>query len=150
MALPNVNIELTNGTLGSVGANQDGVAGLVLTGVSVPNKIQINEPRVIFSLADAEELGIEQTGDNASAYRHIKEFYEARRIVSGSEIAELYIMLTSSTTTLEDVADYSNVNGAKKLLEYAQGRIRLLAISRTPSSSRSEEHTSELQSRGHL
>lgn len=135
MALPNVNIELTNGALGSVGANQDGVAGLVLTGVSVPNKIQINEPRVIFSLADAEELGIEQTGDNASAYRHIKEFYEARRIVSGSEIAELYIMLTSSTTTLEDVADYSNVNGAKKLLEYAQGRIRLLAISRTPSSS---------------
>ena len=134
MALPNVNIELANGTLGSVGANQDGISGIVLTGVSIAGGIQINEPKVIFSLADAEALGIESDGDNASAHRHIREYFEARRQVTGSETAELYIMLTSSTSTLEDVADYGNENGARKLLVYAQGKVRLLAISRTPGS----------------
>ncbi|MBA3899737.1 MAG: hypothetical protein H0X62_05920 [Bacteroidetes bacterium] len=121
MGLPNVKILLQNGALGGLARFADGVAGLIGTGVAVAG-IGIGDPKLIFSLEDAIELGITETS-NPKAFRQIKEFY-----VEGGQGAELYIMLVPDTMTISSMVDNTNLNGAKKLLDYAQGRIRLLGV----------------------
>src|SRR5690625_6233175 len=70
--------------------------------------------------------------------------------------SRLYCRCRSSTgSTAERVADYHRRLGLPPTPEHVTGRDRvILAGSRTPSrrarDSRSEEHTSELQSRGHI
>ncbi|WP_343671812.1 DUF2586 family protein [Chitinophaga sp.] len=127
MGLPKVAITLGNGNLGRTVATDDGVAGLILTGVD-NGLIGLNQPKVLFSLSDAENLGIKGSNLNFSAYRHIKEFYD----VAG-EGAELYIMLVGDGVNQAQVLDMTNAEGAVKLLNAAQGRIRLLGVSFTPS-----------------
>lgn len=126
MGLPKVAITLGNGNLGRTAATDDGVAGLVLTGVAT-NQLALAVPTVLFSLSDAEQLGITNASANTYAYRHIKEFYD----IAG-EGAELYIMLVESTVTMPQIADVTNANGAVKLLDAAKGRIRLLGITFNP------------------
>lgn len=132
MALPNVKIELGNGALGSLGDTGDGIAGLVMTGTGTVG-IPLVTPKVIYSLSEAVALGITEDAEPA-AYRHIKEFYDGYAYATGSDTAELYIMLTSAATTLAAVADKDTPAGAKLLLDYANGRIKLLGITRTPAS----------------
>ena len=43
MARPNVNISLGNGNMGRSAATADGVAGMVLTGVAVAGKLELNK-----------------------------------------------------------------------------------------------------------
>lgn len=105
---------------------------MVLSGVAVEGKIGLADPKVIYSLADAQALGIEEQGDNAAAYRHIREFYQGYRYISGSEVAELYIMLVANTMTLSEMGDITEPSGAMKLIDYAGGRVRLLGLGRTP------------------
>jgi hypothetical protein len=126
MGLPKVAITLGNGNLGTSVATDDGVAGLVLTGIAT-GSLALNTPKLIFSLSDAISLGILATGTNISAYRHIKEFYDL-----AGDGAQLYIMLVADTVTLTQMADITNATGAVKLLDAAQGRIRLLGITRNP------------------
>lgn len=127
MGLPKVAITLGNGNLGARIATDDGVAGLVLTGVATAG-LPLGTPKVIFSLSEAEELGILATGSNAGAHRHIREFYDL-----AGEGAELHIMTVADTVTLTQMADLTNAAGAAKLLDAAQGRIRLLGLTRTPA-----------------
>lgn len=127
MGLPKVEVKLGNGNLGRSVATADGVAGLVLTGVAATG-LPLGTPKVIFSVSDAESLGITSGSTNASAYRHIKEFYDL-----AGEGAELYIMLVADTVTLTQMADLADAGSAKKLLDAAQGRIRLLGLTRKPA-----------------
>ena len=127
MGLPKVAITLGNGNLGRTVATDDGVAGLVLTGVAT-NQLPLAVPTVLFSLSDAAAIGITDGGTNTYAYRHIKEFYD----IAG-EGAELYIMLVENTVTMPQIVDLTNANGAVKLLDAAKGRIRLLGITFTPA-----------------
>lgn len=125
---PNVNVEILNNQLGRVTPTQDGVAALVLFGPST-SEIGLTEPKLIFSLEDAEDLGLNAAYDTAQTtdvYQQIKEFYD--RAGRGSE---LYIMLVAKTTTMASACDKAN-NIVKLLLNFAQGRIRLLGITRTP------------------
>lgn len=128
--LPDVKVTLSNGALGSVGDTGDGVTGMVVTGVAVAG-IPLNTPKLIFSLADAEALGITLAAMPA-AYRQIKEFYDGYRYISGKSVAELYIMTTADTVTMTQIADYTVATGAKKLVDFADGRIKLLGITRKP------------------
>jgi hypothetical protein len=127
MGLPKVAITLGNGNLGARITTDDGVAGLVLTGVATAS-LPLGTPKVIFSLSEAQDLGILATGSNASAHRHIREFYDL-----AGEGAELHIMTVADTVTLTQMADLTNTDGAAKLLDAAQGRIRLLGLARTPA-----------------
>lgn len=126
MGLPKVEVKLGNGNLGRSVATADGVAGIVLTGVATPN-LPLATPKVIFNLDDAATLGITETGTNASAWRHIREFYDL-----AGEGAELHIMTVADTVTLTQMADVADAASAKKLLDAAQGRIRLLGLTRKP------------------
>jgi hypothetical protein len=57
MGLPKVGITILNGQLGQVASTDDGVAGLLMTGVAGTG-IALSEVKQIFSVADAEALGI--------------------------------------------------------------------------------------------
>jgi hypothetical protein len=120
VALPNVSIILQNGQLGGLIQFAEGVAALVGTGSAVSGKIGVGDPRVVFSLQEAEDLGI-TVADNPKAYRQVKEFYDE----AGSG-AELYIMLVPDTMEQTEIMDVTNTSGAVKLLNYAQGRVRML------------------------
>ena len=126
MGLPNVNITLDNGSIGGTPASNDGISGMILTGATVAgaNKVTIGNPYVLFSLQDAINLGIGETGSNVYPYTHIKEFYD-----TAGNGSELWIMLVGATTTMEDMLDKSKTF-APALLDKAQGKIRKLGVSR--------------------
>lgn len=125
MSVPHVSILYANGNLLAEVAVLDGIAGFVGTG-STP--ALLGQPKTIFSLAEAEELGITED-DEPTAHRHLKEFYAE---VGGT--MEAHIMLVPDTMTMADMLDITNLNGAIKLRDYAQGRVRLLSVFRTPDS----------------
>lgn len=128
--LPNVKISLLNNQLGRVAASADGLAGLIMSGVAVATKIALLEPKQIFTLADAVALGLDATYDTTNStdvYRQISEFY-----AQAGNGAELWIMLCVNTMTMTDICD-KTMNNARRILDAAAGRIRLLGITRSPS-----------------
>ncbi|MCS6935929.1 MAG: DUF2586 family protein, partial [Chitinophagales bacterium] len=128
MALPNVNILLQNGQLGGLVQFAEGVCGIIGTGSAVSGKIGVGDPRQVFNLQDAIDLGI-TLSDNPKMYRQVKEFYD-----EAGRNSELYIMLVPNTMSQTDMMDATNANGAVKLLNYAQGRIRMLGSCFVPPS----------------
>jgi hypothetical protein len=125
--LSDVTISLSNGNLGRLPANQDGVAGIVLGPTSVaPSEASLNTPYLVRSLADAEALGITAAYDEANeviAYHHIKEFFEE---VGGA--APLWIILFNGLMT----AYFDAAGPADKLQQSAGGDIRLVGAGYTP------------------
>jgi hypothetical protein len=131
MGLPKVTIPLLNGQLGTFEAVDGKVPGLIVSGVAVSGGIGLADPRQIFALEDAEVLGITADYDRdneVDAHLQIKEFYD-----EAGKGAELYIMLVAKTATMASVCDITN-DLAKKMLNYAQGRITYWGITRVPDS----------------
>lgn len=126
--LPGVNITVENGALGRVATTRDGVAGMILVGMSKPN-CPLYVPKQIFGLKEAESLGFTAEADvtdKVDTYQQIKEFYD-----EAGNGAELWIMTVPVTRTMTELMDASlTSNTARLLLDAAQGRIRLLGISR--------------------
>ncbi|MBX2904991.1 MAG: hypothetical protein KF744_03075 [Taibaiella sp.] len=117
----NVNITLANGQLGLTLQTNDGITGLVVTGTSEGGYTTGN-PILITSLAGAEAEGITTTG-NPFAWRQVREYYD-----QAGTGAQLYLMLVPPTMTVVQMADYTNVNGVKKLLDYAGGKIKVVGL----------------------
>ena len=126
MGLPGVNIELDNGSLGGVPSSKDGIAGMILTGVTVAGagNVTVATPYQLFSLADAIAIGITASGTNSFAHKQIKEFYD-----NTDDGSELWIMLVLQATSMEEAMDPSKLF-ATKLLDASAGSIRMLAISK--------------------
>ena len=117
-----VNITLANGQLGATLQTSDGVAGMVLTGQTETGGYTAGTPIMVTSLNDLGTQGISQTG-NAFAYRQVKEYYD-----EAGTGAQLYLMLVPATMKVNQIADKTNANGAVKLLDFANGKIKLLGI----------------------
>lgn len=129
MPLPTVNIELTNGSIGGAPVSNDGIAGMVLTGIATTH-LPLNTPRALYSITEVEDLGINEQydQDNATdAYRHCKNFYD-----QAGNGAKLWIILVPETTTMENILD-GETAPAGQLLNQADGEIRLLGITRNPN-----------------
>lgn len=122
--LPKVTVQVNTDNLGQSAQTADGIAALVLTGDSVSGKIQTGTPVQLFSLDDAKTNGITETGINAYAYKHVKQFYD-----EAGTGAELWVMVVPDTITMADMAD-KTASYAKKVLDDAKGSVRLLGISR--------------------
>lgn len=133
MPLPNVKISLANGAMGRVDETGDGISGLVLNASAAASGLALATPAVIFNLQAAVALGITEAA-LPEVYRHIKEFYDGYNYVTGSQNAELYIMLVAQTMTLAQMADTTVTNSAAKLVDYANGRVKRLALARNPAS----------------
>ncbi len=124
MGLPKIIFNIATAGLGLLTANIQKTPGLVITGSTVAGKITIGQSHQIFSLTDAVDLGITAT-ENPFAYKHIKAFYDY------AGVGELWIMLVSDATTMENMADTTQAY-AKKLLNDAAGAIRILGIVKEP------------------
>ena len=117
-----VNITLANGQLGATLQTNDGVAGMVLTGASESGGYTVETPILITSLADLGAAGV-SVGGNPFAYRQVKEFYD-----EAGAGAQLYLMRLNASVLVNVMADNTNTHGAKKLLDFAGGKIKLLGL----------------------
>lgn len=130
--LPNVAITLGTGASGAVLAGTDGTSGLIVSGVAVSGKFALGDSLgPFYSLADAEAKGINEaydTTNETAAWKHIKDFYD-----EAGEGAELFVMVVVNTVSMANMVDVDN-SYAKTLVEFSAGKIRTLAISRTPAS----------------
>jgi hypothetical protein len=95
-----------------------------------PASLPLSEPKLITSLADAEDLGITadyDTDNGLTAHEAIKQFY-----AGAGTGKRLWIMVVSQavamTTMLDQDEDY-----AVKLLDAAAGAIRMLTVVRDPA-----------------
>lgn len=135
MALPNVTIKLENGNLGRVAQSDDGVAGLILTGAAVADKLALNEVYLINSSRDIARLGI-TAENNPLAHKELTAFY-----TETGDGAELYLLVVSEATLLSQMCSLEEGSPLKKLITYAKGRIRLVGINRLPSAEYSADTT---------
>lgn len=124
--IPGVSITLANGNIGGAINTNDGVVGMVLTGVGT-GTLALLTPIKVVSLADAVAKGVTLNVEPI-AYKFCKEFYDNAPIGS-----VLYLMIVANTASVESLCDKTSANGAVKLINFAQGAIRVLGISRTPA-----------------
>lgn len=117
-----VNITLANGQLGATLQTNDGITGMVLTGATEAGGYTVGTPILVTSLADVGNAGI-TAANNPFAMRQLTEFYN-----EAGPGAQLYLMLVPPTMDVAEMADKTNANGAKKLLDYAQGKIKVIGL----------------------
>lgn len=130
MALPSIEINVGNGALGLTIPTDDALAGMILQGVGTGG-LELSAPVLLTSLDDAVQLGIDADYDadnSLTAYKAIKEFYEDAQ--SG---ARLWIMIISQAVSMETAMDKAETLYAKRLLDAANGGIRLLTMVRNPA-----------------
>ena len=96
MSLPNVNITLGNGNIGTVTLSDDGIAGLILTGKAVSSTLELNKVYVIASTGDLKKLGL-TAENNPLAYKEVLGFYE-----SAGDGPELHLLAPDAAKTLTE------------------------------------------------
>lgn len=125
-----VKVTKRNGGLARRNPSTDMVTGLIAHGVAVVNKIALGETKRLYSLNDALALGINAAYDTANSvqvYYHISEYFRI------NPNGELYVMLVAQATTFSDMADPAAAATAKKLLNDAEGAIRILGVAFNPA-----------------
>jgi len=120
MALPNVNITVNRSGLGLVSFTNDGIMGIVLDGEAVIGKLELNKPYVVYSLSDAENIGITED-DNAIAYKQVNEFYK-----EAGNGAKLWLIVTDNT--LMSASVIGTANAVRTMVETAKGEISLVGL----------------------
>lgn len=142
-----VNINLTNGNLGRVAPPADGISGMIVSGVAVSGQFALGDVLGPFvSLAEVEALGINEaydTTNTCAAWHQVKEFYDFGAKFGGKG-QKLYLMVLAKTVTMAQMCSTSN-QYAKKVLNTAEGKIRLLGITRTPDGAYSPTIADELE-----
>ncbi len=124
MGRPNVKITLGNGGLGRSSVSDDGVAGLVLTGAAVSGGLELNKHYQLSGTADLETLKIDPE-TNPLAYKEIAAFY-----AQAGEGAELHLLVVSEATTLTQMCDTVAGSPLRRLVDAAQGRLRLVGVNK--------------------
>lgn len=136
MSLPNVNITLGNGNIGTVTLSDDGIAGLILTGAAVSTTLELDKVYVISSTSDLKKLGL-TAENNPLAYKDVLGFYE-----SAGDGAELHLLVVEEGTTLTEICSMEDGSPLKTLIDSAAGRIRLVGININPDAEYSPTVTS--------
>jgi hypothetical protein len=117
-----VNITLANGQLGATLQTNDGVVGMVVTGITESGGYTAGTPVLVTSMTDVAAAGI-TPAHNPFAIKQLKEFYD-----QAGTGAQLYLLLVPPTMTVAQMADNTDANGAKKLLDFAAGKIKVLGL----------------------
>ncbi|RMF00810.1 MAG: DUF2586 family protein [Bacteroidetes bacterium] len=130
MALPSVNIVIGNGALGLATPTNDALAGMILQGPAASG-LALATPKLVTSLQDAEDLGINAAYDTANsvgAHKAISEFYD-----EAGTGKQLWIMIVAQAASMATILDKDEAEYAPKLLNAANGGIRLLTVQRDPA-----------------
>lgn len=125
--IPSVSVTLANGAIGGAINTADGVTGIVLTGAGT-GTLALLTPVKVVSLDDAIAKGITLAVEPL-AYQFCKEFYS----VDGTLGVPVFIMLVANTASVTTLCDKTNTSGLKKLVDFAQGTIRVVAVLRKPA-----------------
>lgn len=121
MGLPKVIFNIQNNGLNYSTGEVQKTPALIATGVTVADKIELGKSYQLFSLKDAESLGVTES-ENPFAYKHIRDFYN-----QAGEGVELWLMLVSDATSYADMADVNN-NYLNQLIADAKGRVRVAGL----------------------
>ena len=124
MSFPKVSVQYSNGNLLQSIDAIDGIAGIVATVATVG---LIGVPKQVFSLADAESKGFTLLAE-PFLYNILKEFYTE---VGGTQ--ELWVMGTAETMTMASALTITDLTGAIRLVNAAEGKLRLLGVCRKPA-----------------
>lgn len=122
--LPNVNIELGNGNIGSVTLSDDGISALLLTGQEIAGKLTLGRTYILASADDLKTQGI-TAENNPLVYKDVTAFY-----AKAGDGAELHLMVVSEASTLTQMCGTGIDSPLRKLLDSAAGRIRLVGVNR--------------------
>lgn len=120
------------GGIGRLAPNEDNIRGLVMNaGATAPVGLALNTPKLLLTLKDAEDIGINKAYDTANTvlcWYHIKEFF------AESPSGKLWIYLVAQTTTLTQMADGTAATPCpvKKLALATNGEIKQYGIARNP------------------
>jgi Protein of unknown function (DUF2586) len=117
-----VNITIANGNLASAAQTDDGVTGIVMTGVTESGGYTLGTPILVTSMVDVATAGI-TLANNPFAIKNLQEFYN--QAPAGTK---LWVMLVAASMTVASMADKTNASGAIKLLNAAQGAIKIIAV----------------------
>ncbi|QIL40587.1 hypothetical protein G7074_15725 [Pedobacter sp. HDW13] len=122
MNLPSVKFNIQNGGLLQQPATSDKVIGLIATGEAVTGTpgLTLDTSYQLFSLSDAENIGIVAGGANDFIYKQLEQFY-----TEAGQGAELWLMLVAADIAYTEMLDVTKTY-AKKLLADAAGAIRVL------------------------
>lgn len=140
MSLPKVSITLLNNQLGQIDATEDGVAGLLMTGVVTAGYTVLGTTVLITSLQEAVDLGFTAAYDVANTTnvnKSIADFYK------NGDGPELYINVVAKTNLMAAMCNTAN-NILKKLLNDAGGRIRICAVTRVPDGAYVPAYTNQI------
>lgn len=124
MGVPNVIVNLANGSLGGSVATTDGVAGLVVNGSAVGDTFALNKRYQLSSTGGLDTLGV-TAENNPLLYKEVCAFYE-----QAGEGAELHILVVAEATTLTDMCSSASTSPLSKLIEAASGRIRIVGVNK--------------------
>ncbi len=130
MALPNVFIVRLAGGIGRLGSDSgEGVAALVMGGVSVVGGAQLNTTYRLYSLKGAEDLFLTAAYDTTNKVNvnyHIAEFFRL------NPTGELHVRLVAQATTMAQMCDKA-LTHLKQVLVDGGGRIRKAGVVRNPA-----------------
>lgn len=122
MNIPGVQIGFENGNLGVVATNPDGVCCIVAS-ATANGTFTLNKVFTVYSLAEAEALGIISTIANYELHKTIKEFY-----AEAGDGTELWIYGVAKTRTLDQL-----VTDSEAALIASNRRIRFVLLKYAPS-----------------
>ncbi len=120
--LPRVKIYYENGSIGAATPMEDGVCGLVASGVAVSGTFALETAYLLTTLDDLTALGItsDSSDANANIFKAVKEFYDEAPVGT-----KLWLMAYDKTVTYGALFDKTN-NYAKKLIVAANGAINFI------------------------
>ncbi len=127
MALPRVTIDLLNNQLGQQTPSDDGVCGIVMSGVATGG-IALGVSKKLTSIADAAALSLDaayDTTNSTNVYKTISDFYKK------GDGPVLWIMLVVNTTTMANMCDVAN-SMLLKLINDSGRTIRIAGVTRVP------------------
>ncbi|MFE3868699.1 DUF2586 family protein [Flavobacterium sp. LS2P90] len=122
MGKPKVSIGFENGNLGVVATSPDGICSIVASAVA-NGTFALNTVYTVFSLKEAETLGIIGGISNYELHKTIKEFY-----AEAGDGTELWIYGVAKTQTLDQLVAASEVP-----LMASNRRIRFVLLKYAPS-----------------
>lgn len=115
----------------TAGSMDTSISALIVGGVAVAGKLVLGTPYTILRPDDAKALGLDAAYDTANAvvlYHHIDEFYRVN-----SEGTKLYLMVVDKTLKPADMLTDAGLLYARKLIAFAKGEIRQIAIAINPT-----------------
>lgn len=128
--LPGLNIQFSNGNIGTVVSTADGIFGFVASAVAVADKFDLDTPYSIRGMEDVAALGIIDDVNNGVLYKKLKEYYD-----EAGDGTKVWLMGMAKDTTPSEWFTPDGVTGivpVQKLLDTANGEISLLMTSFDP------------------